>query len=335
VAWLRDALRAKEIGVLQSRTPTLAEWFETYLTQVAEPKLRPLTLANYRRDMERHVYPSLGRLRLDQLQPHHVAELYRDKLKEGLSPHSIRHIHSVLRRGLTIAVRWGLLHRNVAQLVDTPPLQHAEIYPLDVAEARKLLAFIRGDRMEARWVVGLSMGLRQGETLGLWWDDIDFERGSLSVRRQLRRPPRTGEPMEFAAVKSARSRRVLPVPASVLEALRRHRVAQDRERLAADRWSDPRLVFATRYGTPIDHKDDRRSFWAVCRAAGIRQIRVHDLRHTAATLLIAQGQHPRVVMEILGHSQIAVTMNVYGHVLDENLRGAAVAMDQALWGSGS
>jgi integrase len=331
--WLRDALRAKEQGALASRSPTVAEWFTTYFAEVAAPKVRPLTMRNYRRDVDLHVLPTLGRIRLDRLQPTHLSKLYRLKLDEGLSSATVRHIHAVLRRGLTVAVRWGLVARNVAQLVDPPPLASSEIQPLSVEEARALLRAACGDRLEARWVVGLSLGMRQGEALGLCWEDVDLEQGIVLVRRQLTRASAPGLGVVLGPLKSARSRRVLALPKPLVVMLRAHKARQAAERLAlGGRWFDDRLVFATEVGTPIDHRNDARSFKTLCRRAGVRPVRVHDLRHTAATLLIAQGQHPRVVMEVLGHSQIAVTMNVYGHVLPSNLRDAASAVSQVLWG---
>lgn len=181
-------------------------------------------------------------------------------------------------------------------------------------------------------MVGLSLGLRQGEAPGLWWEDVDFEGGLLRVRRQLLRPAGKGEPLTTGPVKSARSKRTLAVPAPLAKLLREHRARQAADRLAADAWADTNLVFTTSTGTPVDHRNDARELKALCQRAGIPPYRVHDLRHTAATLLIAQGQHARVIMEVLGHSQIAVTMNVYGHVMDSQLRGAADAVTEALWG---
>ena len=181
-------------------------------------------------------------------------------------------------------------------------------------------------------MVGLSLGLRQGEALGLWWDDVDLAAGVIRVRRQLLRPDEAGAPLTFGPVKSARSRRTLALPGRLAELLTEHRDKQAAEREAAGGWADARLVFATVAGTPVDHRNDAREFKALCRRAGIPPYRVHDLRHTAATLLIAQGMHARVVMEVLGHSQIAVTMNVYGHVMDPQMRDAADAVDDALWG---
>ena len=336
VEWLREAQQSHESGALVSRTPTVAEWFVVYLDEHAAARLRPRTLANYRRSIERHIVPALGRLRLDKVRPEHLTKLYRDKVAAGLSPATVRYLHAVIRAAFGLAVRWGRIPRNVALLVEPPASAHSEVTPLSVDEARALLAAADGGRLGARWVVGLSLGLRQGEALGLWWEDVDLAAGVVRVRRQLLRPDEAGAPLTFGPVKSARSRRTLALPGRLAELLAEHREKQAVERHAAgERWADARLVFATAGGTPIDHRNDAREFKALCVRAGIPPYRVHDLRHTAATLLIAQGQHARVVMEVLGHSQIAVTMNVYGHVMDPQMRDAADAVDEALWGEGS
>ena len=332
VEWLREAQQSHEAGALVSRTPTVAEWFVVYLDEHAAVRLRPRTLANYRRAVERHIVPTLGRLRLDKVRPEHLTKLYRDKVASGLSPATVRYLHAVIRAAFGLAVRWGRIPRNVALLVEPPTSAHSEVTPLSVDEARALLVAAAGVRLGARWVVGLSLGLRQGEALGLWWEDVDLAAGVVRVRRQLLRPDEAGAPLTFGPVKSARSRRTLALPGRLAELLAEHRDKQAAERDAAEAWADGRLVFATAGGTPIDHRNDAREFKKLCERASIPPYRVHDLRHTAATLLIAQGQHARVVMEVLGHSQIAVTMNVYGHVMDPQMRDAADAVDEALWG---
>lgn len=170
----------------------------------------------------------------------------------------------------------------------------------------------------------------QGEVLGLRWDDVDLAAGTLRVRGQLQRDPDTGD-LVFVETKTARSRRTLPLPPTVLATLRRHLERQAAERFDADNWADLGLVFATTVGTPIHPRNDYRSFREIIRQAGLRQVRLHDLRHTAASVLLAQGVPARVVMEILGHSQISVTLNIYAHVAPEIAREAASRLEGALW----
>ncbi|MBQ0894027.1 site-specific integrase [Micromonospora sp. U56] len=211
-------------------------------------------------------------------------------------------------------------------------MPHVEVRPYSLAEARRFLKAVDGLRLEARWLIGIALGLRQGEVLGLRWDDVDLTAGTLRVRRQLQRDPETGS-LAFVETKTARSRRTLPLPPTVLAALRRHHERQTAERLNANSWADTGLVFATSVGTPIHPRNDYRSFREIIRQAGLRQVRLHDLRHTAASVLLAQGVPARVVMEILGHSQISVTLNIYAHVAPKIAREAATRMEGALWSS--
>jgi integrase len=309
---------------------TVGEWFATYLDQVARPALRPRTLDRYRSDVEHHIVPAIGRHRLDKLHPAHLVALYNAKAAEGLSGASLRHLHAVIRRGLNVAVKWQLITVNPATLVDSPKPRQHEVIPLSATEARRLVEAARGDRMEARWLVALALGLRQGEALGLCWDDIDLDKGLLHIRRALQRY--RGGGLVFTEPKTARSRRAIPLPAPLIAALRQHRERQDKERItAAQLWRGSPCVFTTPAGTPIDPRNDNREFKKLLARAGLPLVRLHDLRHTAASLLLAQNVPARVVMEILGHSQIALTMNTYSHVAPEVSREAAGRIAQLLW----
>jgi integrase len=327
---LRRLITAAEAGRLRpERPPTLATWMDTYLREVAAPRVRPSTLLSYQQFARLYINPHLGHYALDKLLPQHVAVFYWEMSKK-LAPASVRRIHAVLRRALTVAVRWGLAPTNPALMVDPPSLPTKEIRPYSVAEARQLLDAAAGDRLEARWVIALTLGLRQGETLGLGWQHVDFERNLLHVARALQRQP-NGE-LALVPTKTERAKRVLPMPPSVALVLR-----QRRERQAADRdllgpeWPGDDLVFTTQLGTPIHPRNDYRSFQSLISKASLRRVRLHDLRHTAASLMLAQGVAPRVVMEILGHSQISITMNTYSHVDPELNRAATDLLQEALW----
>jgi integrase len=210
--------------------------------------VRPSTLHRYREEVEHHIGPLLGRIRLDKLTPAHVTAFYRDRL-HVLSPGSVRRLHANVRRALNIAVRWQVIYTNPVLLVDPPSVPHSEVKPYSLDEARAFLKATRGLRLEARWVLGVALGMRQGEVLGLRWEDVDLERGTLRVVAQLRRDVDTGR-LERVETKTARSRRTVPLPESVRQVLRQHRERQTVERLDADSWEDPTLVFTTRVGTP-------------------------------------------------------------------------------------
>lgn len=243
----------------------------------------------------------------------------------------MREIHSVLRRCLNVALRYGLVNRNVALMVPPPRLPQNDVHPLTAEEARRLIDATRDDRLGARWAIAVTLGLRQGEVLGLWWSDIDLDRRELRVSRQFLRTRARDSDDRFGSLKSRRSRRTLVLPPSLVDALRRHRTIQDQEKSTAAYWQDERLVFTTPAGTPLDHSADTRAFKAALRAAEVRAVRLHDLRHTAATLLLSEGVHPRVVMEMLGHSQFGLTMNTYSHVMPSVLGGAADVLERSLF----
>lgn len=328
---VRELTNLAETGRLSTqRVPTVAKWMDTYLTEVASARVRPSTLHRYREEVHHHIAPLLGRHRLDKLTPAHITAFYRDRLTV-LSASSVRRLHANLRRALNVAMRWRLIHTNPVTLVDPPPLTHVEVHPYTLDEARAFLAAVKGRRLEARWVMALALGLRQGEVLGLRWEDVDLDAATVRVRAQLQRDPDTGQ-LVRVDTKTARSRRTLPLPRSVLAALRKHQEAQNAERVDADTWADPGWVFATSNGTAVHPRNDYRSFREIIRQAGLRVVRVHDLRHTAASVLLDQGVPARVVMEILGHSQISVTLNTYAHIAPEISRDAAQRVEGALWG---
>jgi integrase len=200
------------------------------------------------------------------------------------------------------------------------------------AEAKQLLAAAEDDRLGALYSVALALGLRQGEALGLSWEDIDFESRRLHVRHGLQRI--AGE-LRLVEPKTRQSRRTIAMPGVVIDALQHHKARQTKERLLAGRrWSDTGLVFTSTIGTPIEVGNLRRSFWKLLDRAGLPRMRFHDLRHSCASLLLVQGVPARVVMETLGHSNISITMDTYTHVLPELQRQAADAMDRTL-GRGS
>jgi integrase len=185
---LRRPLEAHRQGQLVTTgSMTVGEWLAIYLEQVARPKVRPRTLDRYRSDIELHVIPAIGRYRLDKLQPAQLVALYNAGATKGMSAASLRHMHAVIRRALNVAVRWQLISVNPATLVDAPKAAQHEVTPLTADEARRLIHAARDDRMQARWIVGLALGLRQGEALGLWWEDVDLDAQLLRIRRALQR----------------------------------------------------------------------------------------------------------------------------------------------------
>jgi len=288
------------------------------------------TYASYAAEIRLHIGPALGRFALSKLGPHEVQRYLNRELASGLSARTVQYHHAILRSALTQAVKWGLVPRNVAQLVESPRVRREEVRPLTPEEARHFLTAMRGDRLEALYTVALAIGLRRGEAVALRWDDVDLEAATVRVRRGLRR---IEGKLQFLEVKSEHSRRTISLPRVVLATLRTHRVRQMEERLeAGDTWRDHGLVFPSRVGTPLEPRNVNRSFHRALKRAGLPPRRFHDTRHTCASLLLAQGVHPRVVMEILGHSRISVTMDIYSHVMPALQEEAADRMDTLLSG---
>jgi integrase len=252
------------------------------------------------------------------------------KAATSLAPRTVAYIRAVLRQALGQAERWAMVSRNVARIVEPPRVPRREVRSFSPDQARQFVDAIRGDRLEALYLVALGTGLRQGEILGLAWTDVDLVAATLTVRNALQR---VNGKLELVEPKSATSHRIVALPAFVAEGLRAHRTRQLTDRLlAGSHWhEDPRgLVFTTTVGTPMDGIAVTRRFQARLLSAGLPRQRFHDLRNACASLMLAQGVAPRVVMETLGHSQISLTLNTYSHVIPALGRAAAEQMDAML-----
>jgi len=329
-AHLIERERARVSGTLSTDPKqTVAQWLRRWLDEYAVHNVRPLTLKTYRGIVERELIPSLGDIRLSQLG---IAEVqhYVNARRERHSPRWLQHQRSVLRTALAEAERQGLVGRNVARLVKISNPRREEVRPLTVEEARRFLAHIRGHRLEALYVVTMTLGLRQSEVLGLRWEDVDLDRGMLSVRRSLQR---YGGEYHLDEVKTVRSRRTLTLPAQLISILRTHRDRQAFEARAkgwqGEAWD---LVFCREDGYPLSGSVVTHVFQELLAEAGVPKVRFHDLRHGAATYLVAAGVPMRVVMAQLGHSQMAITSDLYSHVLPEVQREASEQAAVALFG---
>ncbi|WP_322756372.1 site-specific integrase [Frankia sp. Cas3] len=320
-AKLAELISKTQKGLAASEdTRRVGEYLEAWLTDVVRHRLRPTTYHSYSINVRNHLIPGLGRKRLGTLRPGDVRTFLVAKREEGLSARTVQYLHAILRAALQHAVREELLSRNVAKLVQPGPVRRDEINPLTAVEARALLAAAKGHRFYPLYAVAVALGLRRSEALGLSWADVDLVGRTLTVRQTLHRSD--GQLVLFAP-KTAKSRRTIPLPTICVDALRAHCRRQNTERAqAGERWQETGLVFTTTIGTPIEPRNLNRHFYVLCAKAGVRRVRLHDLRHTCASLLLAQGVPARVVMELLGHSAIAVTMNVYSHVMPAASRDA-------------
>lgn len=308
---------------------SVGQYLDRWMEDSVRPTVSPRSYVTYRQIVRNHFIPAFGRVSLAKLTAHRVQVYLNAELAAGRSPRTVAHGLGVLRIALNQAVRWNLVARNVALLVLPPRAPRYEVRPLTPDQARVFLDVIKGDRLEALYTVAVAVGMRQGEIFGLQWQDIDLDEGTLTVRHQLQRIDGKAQLVE---PKSVRSRRVVALPAVAVTALRRHQARQTEERLVAgSSWQEWGLVFASKIGTPLT-KNLTATFQRLLRDAGLPRQRFHDLRHTCASLLLAQGVHPRLVMETLGHSQIGVTMNTYSHVIPALRRSVADEMEALLTG---
>ena len=325
---LRSVQRTVTEGlpVIDERT-TLAKYLQTWLDEVVKPARGYATWQGYEVNVRRHIVPVIGNRTLAKLSPADVQALINIKRAEGLAPRTVQYVHATLRAALGVALRWGSVSRNVATLVEPVSVARAPVAPFAPEEVNAILEAAAVDRLGTFYTVALAVGLRPSEALGLKWADIDLSEGLLRVQRVLER---RGQEWTFKEPKSRTSRRTIPLPRVCVEQLTAHRHRQLFERRGADGWEENDLVFCTPGGTPLDRTEVSRRFSKLQEQAGVAHHRLYDCRHTAASFLLAQGVAPRVVMEVLGHSSFALTMDTYTHVLPTLMRDAAEAMDRAL-----
>jgi len=345
---------------------TVGEFLDRWLEQSVKSSVRPLTHQQYSQHVRLYLGTGLGRHRLSKLSPQHIQSFVNDMLQKRvipkvskkknktaksatpatpatpathrtLSPRTVQLSLAILRRALDQAVKWNLVGRNVAKLVDSPRVKRHETKPFTPDEARTFLTFVRGKRWSAAYMTALTLGLREGELLGLRWQDIDLDERTLTVNQTVQRirseTENTTSSLEFCEPKTNGSRRTLSVSGTLVSILKAHRISQNKARLVAgSEWSDNGLVFTTSIGTPIEKSNLYRDFKRILNDAKLPSIRFHDLRHSTASLLLAQGVHPRAIMELLGHSRIGVTMDTYAHVMPAMMQEVADKMDAILAG---
>lgn len=288
----------------------LQRWLETYASCSTSPR----TLRDYKGIVRRYLVPYLGPVPLSRLRPDHVQSLYADMNRRGLSAQTILHTHRLLSEALSYAVKWGLLSRNVCQVIKPPSPAPKQMRILTPDELRKFLEACRDSPYWPVFWTALTTGLRRSELLGLRWRDVDLERGVLSVTAALHRLPGSG--LKLLAPKSSRSRRLVLMPPVTAALLREIRTQQEDMKRRLGLAMDPEdFVFARADGRPFDPEKVSKAFGEVAKKAGIEGIRLHDLRHTHASLMLIAGVHPKVVSERLGHASVAITMDIYSHVL--------------------
>lgn len=347
--------RQRDAGFLGERSVTVAEWLATWIEARELSGVRRRTLEGYRLD-ERHINKAIGAVRLDRLTAEQIDRLWSAILAGGAGPATCAHVRRTLSAALTAAVARGHLARNPVKLSHAPRYDPAEVEPLTEADARRILEAAVGRPNAARWSVALALGLRQGEALGIRWQDIDLDRGIISVRVQLqhlpwrhgcvppgpaappscgrdpgRCPQRAGGGPTLVPVKSKAGRRVVGLPEALAAQLAAHRAnCESRPGSVISDAPALDLVFTRPDGAPIRKETDSAEWHRILGVADVRPARLHDARHTAATLLLVQGVPAGVAMRLLGHADTRVLAR-YQHVVDEATRAAADRVGSVLW----
>jgi len=315
--WLLEQRTALRKGIFLADDKILfSDYLDRFLTDIATPSLRPKTVDAYRWLIESHIKPNLGHHTLSQIRPDHLQNLYTKKLDEGLSKRTVQHMHAVIRRSLNQALKWELIVRNPASVVTAPTPDKKPPKTFTSDQAKQFLESVEDHRWYPIYVLAITTGMRQGEILGLHWEDVDLAKGNLAVRHTIQLLQGRiieGEP------KSAGSRRTIALPEYTVAVLLLHQEKTGK---------DEGLLFTTSSGRPVSPRNLTRHFHLALDKAGLPKIRFHDLRHTAATLLLKENVHPKIVQEMLGHSTIALTLDTYSHILPDIQQEAADKMDK-------
>lgn len=312
----RKINQEKDQGLLlPTEDQTLTSLLTSWLEETVRRNVRERTYQRYHELVVLHILPTLGAIKVQKLMPQHLQRLYNQKLEEGYAPQTVKHIHRVLHKALNDALKWSLVTRNVADAVSAPRVRRKELCVLNGEQAQQFLTAAKDDPLEALYVLALTTGARQGELLGLQWTDFDLALGRMQIQRTMTRL--VGKGFTVSEPKTSKSRRAVHLTPLAVQALKRHRLRQNEARLAAgEAWNQQGWVFCNNVGRPLEVGNMiRRSFRPLLQKAGLPIIRFHDLRHSAASLLLSLDVHPKIVQELLGHSQISLTLDTYSHVL--------------------
>ncbi|WP_326694341.1 tyrosine-type recombinase/integrase [Streptomyces sp. NBC_01766] len=354
---VRELERQRDKGSVRKagQSWTLETWLTHWVENIAAPNVSENTIDGYRVAVNHHLIPGLGAHRLKKLEPEHLERFYKKMQETGSAAGTAHQVHRTIRTALNEAVRRGHLTRNPATIAKAPRLEEDEVEPYSVEEVQRLLAQAGQHRNASRWVIALALGLRQGEVLGMQWTDVDFELGVIRVRRGRLRPryehgcsDRCGRKPGFCpqkinvrretkSVKSRAGQRPIGVPDELMDLLRQHKEGQGRERaLARDLWAEKGYVFTSPVGEPLNPNTDFHRWKDLLKAAGVRDARLHDARHTAATVLLILGISDAVVDSIMGWEpgKSARMRRRYQHMTGPVLQQTAAKVGDLLWGTG-
>lgn len=326
--------REIDLGIfVENSRLTVNEYLDRWLLVAAKPRLRSRTFDDYEGYLSRYVRPAIGHRQLAKIKPLDIQAIYTSMTNEGLSARTVRYTHAILASALKQAVKWQILHHNPASMIDLPKSQRKEMSVLSVEDCASFLKAAKGDKWEVVFSIAISTGMRPEEYLGLQWKDINLNDGTVTIQRVLVWN-RKGGGWVLEEPKTAKSRRSIPLSASVVQELAVHRKKQLEERLKlGPAYQNFDFVFATEIGTPIQTSNlTRRHFKRILKKARLpSSIRLYDLRHTCATLLLLSNTSPKVVAERLGHSTVVLTLDTYSHVLPTMQRDATEVLEAMLF----
>ena len=328
----RDALHQQERGTLVGpKRTTVAELLDGWLA-TKKSSISPNSHHDYETAIRRHIKPALGGIRADQLTPAHVQAQYTAWHAADMSARMIHRCHVVLSQALAEAVRFGALARNVCTDVTLPTVERREQHVWTPAEVGSFLRVAKGEALAPLWYLLAMEGMRRGEALGLRWSDVNWERGTVHISQTVAADKSNrGAAVIRPRTKTRASARTVKLTRETLAVLGEHRDRQRFQRQSAgDGWHDHDLIASTSTGTPINPNNVTRAYNRIVMLAGVPRIRVHDLRHTAATMMLRAGTPPKIVSERLGHASVGITMDLYSHVMPDMQDVAAEAMSKLL-----
>lgn len=326
IVWIQGIQTEVHKGWNLHGAKTLVTDYAAYWIEMIGPKVRPKTLGGYQSVLNNHVLPALGVLPLKDLTLERIDQFYAELLDMGVGRHTISYCHRTLHVMLEKAVKYNFIFRNPAHGATVPQVPTSEMSVLDEEQVNRFLSAAMGTRYEALFHLAVTTGMRQAELFGLKWADISWQRGLLYLRRQAYRVKDQG--VVFSEPKTRAGRRTIKLSENTLQKLREHKARQAIERdLAGKRWQEYDLVFTSKLGSAMDQSNLRKEFYAILELAGLPKMRFHDLRHTAASLMLNNGIPVIVVSKILGHSKPSVTLDIYGHLFNEMQDEAARLMD--------
>jgi len=316
--WIKNTLSQIDTGMTFDSTQIkLKDFMKDWLASI-KSSVKPVTFYQYDMTAHKHILPTLGKLTLKDLRPEYIQKLYDTKQKKGAGPRTIQMIHLVLHKALSHALSLGIIPRNPSDATFRPKKVYKEMKFYTEEQAAQLLMAVEGTRLDALYQVILSTGMRQSEILALKWSDLDWKNKTITIRRQLVRNAKT-KAEYFTDVKTNAGMRTITLGEFTIQKLRNHVNLQEEERIhpLREQWIENDLIFPSIVGTPMNQSNLYTNFKKIIREAGLPEIRFHDLRHTAATIMLNHGIPPMVVSKRLGHSKVTITQDTYGHFIPE------------------